>query len=146
MKIYMDVCCLNRPFDNLNNRKIRLENEAILTILERCEKGEWTLVLSEVTYFEILKTPDIDRRNKVLILASIAKKNIKINDKIEKRAKQIEKLKFSSFDALHIACAEFSGADIMLTTDKKILKKYTKLKEKLEIRIENPLKWITEIL
>lgn len=27
--IYMDNCCLNRPFDDLSNDKVRLESEAV---------------------------------------------------------------------------------------------------------------------
>jgi len=49
MKIYLDVCCLNRPFDDSTQDRIRLESEAILTILERCLQGNWSLVISEIT-------------------------------------------------------------------------------------------------
>ena len=31
MKVYMDVCCLNRPFDNQSQDKVRFETEAIIT-------------------------------------------------------------------------------------------------------------------
>jgi hypothetical protein len=37
MKIYMDVCYLYRLFDNLQNRKIRLDAEAVLAILDRSD-------------------------------------------------------------------------------------------------------------
>ena len=30
MKIYLDVCCLCRPFDNHRDTRIRLETEAVL--------------------------------------------------------------------------------------------------------------------
>jgi hypothetical protein len=36
----MDVCCLNRPFDAQTQERIRLESEAVLLILERCERRE----------------------------------------------------------------------------------------------------------
>jgi hypothetical protein len=31
--IYLDVCCLNRPFDDQTQERIRLEAEAVLHIL-----------------------------------------------------------------------------------------------------------------
>ena len=29
MKIYMDVCCLNRPFDDQNQNRVRVVNPVI---------------------------------------------------------------------------------------------------------------------
>ncbi|MCS3918538.1 hypothetical protein M2350_000938 [Candidatus Fervidibacter sacchari] len=49
----MDVCCLNRPFDAQTQERIRLESEALLLILERCERREWDLVVSEAIFWEI---------------------------------------------------------------------------------------------
>jgi len=40
-KIYLDVCCLNRPFDDQTQARIRLEAEAVLIILAQCETGHW---------------------------------------------------------------------------------------------------------
>ena len=40
-RIYLDVCCLNRPFDDQRQDHIRLEAEAVLLILGRCEAREW---------------------------------------------------------------------------------------------------------
>ena len=31
--VYLDVCCLNRPFDDQTQDRIRLESEAVLLIL-----------------------------------------------------------------------------------------------------------------
>ncbi|GAB1538778.1 hypothetical protein NUACC21_14420 [Scytonema sp. NUACC21] len=51
--IYLDVCCLNRPFDDLTQTRICLEAEAILSILQHCERGEWQLVGSEVIDLDV---------------------------------------------------------------------------------------------
>ena len=37
LRIYLDVCCLNRPFDEQTQDRVRLETEAILTILSHCK-------------------------------------------------------------------------------------------------------------
>ena len=34
IKIYLDSCCFNRPFDELSQDRGRLESEAVLTILD----------------------------------------------------------------------------------------------------------------
>ena len=47
MKICLDICCLCRPFDDQRNRKIRLEAEYVLAILERCNR-DWSLVGNDV--------------------------------------------------------------------------------------------------
>jgi hypothetical protein len=49
MKIYLDTCCLNRPFDDQNQPRIRLESEAVTLILEKTHQREWEWVGSEVT-------------------------------------------------------------------------------------------------
>jgi hypothetical protein len=45
--IYLDVCCFNRPFDDQTQERVRLESEAVLLILGRCQRGELQLVGSE---------------------------------------------------------------------------------------------------
>ncbi len=47
-KIYLDTCCLNRPFDDQTQERICLESEAVLAILSRIEKGEWEWIGSDV--------------------------------------------------------------------------------------------------
>ncbi len=42
--IYLDVCCLNRPFDNQIQERIRLETEGIFNILAKFQSGEWQLL------------------------------------------------------------------------------------------------------
>ena len=89
MRIYLDVCCLNRPFDDQRDDRIRLESEAVLIILERC-LNEWRMIGSEVVDYEISKIPDSERREKVGILASLAKEKVILEDEIIERAKEIE--------------------------------------------------------
>ena len=144
MKIYFDVCCLNRPFDDHVQERIRLESEAVITILSRSKT--LTLLTSEIVDFEISKIPDEDRRQKVSLLSSISKTNIIVDREIVARARQLNKMGFKSFDAFHIACAESGQADVLLTTDDDFLKKATSQRKLLKVKIENPLKWLMEDL
>jgi predicted nucleic acid-binding protein len=146
MKIYLDVCCLNRPFDDSTQDRIRLESEAILTILERCLQGNWSLVISEITEAEIDRIPNNDRKQKVRSLLLIHREYRMVDTSIEKRAKEIQKLTVKAYDALHIACAEKSKVDIFLTTDDSLLNKVLRNRHTLKVRLENPLRWLTEVI
>jgi predicted nucleic acid-binding protein len=144
MKIYLDNCCLNRPFDDQSNLRIKLESEAIKVILSLCEQEEWHLISSEVVEFEIQNTPDQARKKELEAINSLAGKCIQINQKIVIRAKEFEDSGIQTFDAMHLACAE-NKADILLTTDDKFLKKSLKINN-LKIKINNPIKWLEEVL
>ena len=44
MKIYLDNCCFNRPFDDQGQIRVRLESEAKLEVQGRIMRGELDLV------------------------------------------------------------------------------------------------------
>ena len=144
-QIYLDVCCLNRPFDDQNQQRIRLESEAVIMIINRCILDEWELITSNALEAEIDRTPDRERVKKIGAVLSIAKKRILINEKIEKRIFDLHKLGFSSYDAAHISSAEQAEVDILLTTDDRLLRKSVRYGNRLKIRLVNPIQWLTNI-
>lgn len=146
MRIYLDVCCLNRPFDDHAQDRVRLESEAVLTILSRGQTERWMLLGSEVVDIEISKIPDDDRRQKVSVLSSMLQSFIVIDEETETRVEELEALSFEPFDALHIACAEKGRADVFLTTDDDLLRKALRNKKVLKVRVENPVRWLMEEL
>ena len=146
MKIYLDVCCLNRPFDDQTQDRVHLESESIITILEHCERKDWLLVSSEVIDFEVARISDINRRQEVYAFLALCRDFIEICQSIEARAKELQKMSFAAYDALHIACAEESAADVFLTTDDSLFKKALQNRENIKIRVANPIMWIAEVL
>ena len=144
MKIYMDNCCLNRPFDDQSNLRVHLEAEAIKTILTLVEQQKWNLVSSKVLKFEISKIMDESRRKKLMAIESLASEIIQINPLIATRANEFERFGMQSFDALHLACSEHH-ADVLLTVDDKFLKKIAGISQ-LNITVYNPLVWLNEVL
>jgi len=143
--IYFDVCCLNRPFDDQSQARIRLEAEAVLMVLARCESGDWEWINSEVIDLEIKQTPDPERRRRVQLLASHAHRRIPVGRPELERAQQFEDWGISGFDAMHLACAEGGGADVFLTTDDKVLDRAATHADQLHVRVENPLIWLREV-
>jgi len=145
-KIYFDTCCLNRPFDDQTQARVRLEAEAVLAILARIENGEWTWVGSEVLMDEIEQTPDIQKLSRAKLLSGFVQENIEIGEKEEQRAKELQNEGFQVFDALHIACAESAEADVFLSTDDRLLKLAKHISRQLHVRVENPLLWVEEMI
>ncbi|MBM3891995.1 MAG: type II toxin-antitoxin system VapC family toxin, partial [Verrucomicrobia bacterium] len=121
-KIYMDVCCLNRPFDDQSQARVHLEAEAVLAILNEIEQGHWTLLAGEVVDLEMDQTPDIARRERVRRVMPIRRQPLRINDAALARAAELEARGFGGTDALHLAAAEQAGADIFLSTDDQLLR------------------------
>lgn len=62
IKIYLDNCMYNRPFDKQTDIKILLEAEAKLKIQEAIHSGEYTLVWSYILDYENQKNPFEERR------------------------------------------------------------------------------------
>src|SRR5437868_4741141 len=122
MRIYLDVCCLNRPFDDLSQNRIRLESEAVRLILGRVESRELEWVRSEAVDLEIANTEDNERRRRVTALMSLATGYIAISESASIRAADLMRFGFRSADALHIACAEAAGAEVLLTTDDRLIR------------------------
>ncbi|MEC4811812.1 MAG: PIN domain-containing protein [Scytonema sp. PMC 1069.18] len=143
-KIYLDVCCLNRPFDDQTQSRIRLEAEAVLEIISRCRTGEWELLSSTALESEIARTPDLSRREQVQEALAIAQRKILVNSEISKRAINLTNYNIKNFDALHIACAE-GNADVFLTTDNRLLSKALSYRNNLNVVVANPMVWWTEV-
>jgi len=145
-KVYLDTCCLNRPFDDQTQMRVRLEAESVLAILTRIENGDWVWIGSEVLKDEIEQTPDAQRLSRVKLLSGFIQESVQIGEKEINRAMKLQKEGFQVFDSLHIACAESAQVDVFLSTDDRLLKLAKRLSKRLNVRIENPLVWVEEII
>jgi predicted nucleic acid-binding protein len=143
-RVYLDACCLNRPFDDQTQDRIRLEAEAVLLILSHAETGNMHWLSSNVLSYELQQIPDRGRRERVLALISAAHETLHVNDNAIARGQQLEALGFDAFDALHLACAEQAQADLFLTTDDRLLSRARRLAEQLHVGVANPLVWLQE--
>jgi len=144
MKIYMDVCCLCRPFDDQLVPRIRYESEAIIAILNRCER-DWDLVWSSAITYEIAKILDYQKKHYVTSFAAKTKTNVLIDKNIKERAAVFMAWGVKALDALHVACAERAGATVLLTTDDTLKNIMTHHSETISIQIINPAQWYEEV-
>ena len=120
-KIYLDTCCLDRLFDPQTQARVRQETEAVNIILSRVNAGSWSWIASGVLEFEIVQNPDLEQRANVEDILRFAYETVLVGTTEIARSDSLELLGFKRFDALHIACAESGGADILLTTDDRML-------------------------
>lgn len=142
VKIYLDVCCLNRPFDDQKQARIRIETEAVLEIVNRCEQGEWTLLSSEALELEVAQTPDSEQREAVEQALELARERLVLSDPVQQRAAELQSLGFQGYDALHMAFAEASDADAFLSTDDRLLRRANRNAETIGVRVMNPVNWL----
>ena len=140
MRIYLDNCCFNRPFDDQSQVKIKLESEAKLFIQARIAANQIHLVWSYIMDYENEYNPFKERRESIKKWKKYAVEDIEETERIIKKAKTIKNLGVKSKDSLHIACAVASKCDYFLTTDVKLI---NKLRNFQELAVINPLSFIS---
>jgi len=111
MKIYLDNCCYNRPFDD----------QTPLVVDKKIE-----LVCS---YMSIFENSDNPNKKHLKIIFDFFKNSTQfVGDaemqRVEEIAKSVAKLNIKNKDALHIASAILSECEYFITTDDIILKRY----------------------
>jgi hypothetical protein len=84
-RIYLDACCLNRPFDAQTQPRIALETQAVLAILSQCQAGTWKLITSTALDEELDQMRDLEKLNNVKTILSIAKIKVLMSSFIEQR-------------------------------------------------------------
>jgi predicted nucleic acid-binding protein len=146
LRVYLDVCCLNRPFDDQRQERIRLEAEAVLLVLGRCEAGAWQWLSSAVVEEEVDNTPSRERRSRVRSMLSGAHSRVALTTAAVTRAKELQAMGFRTYDALRLACAEQATADAFLATDERVLRVATRHTAQLQVRVANPLAWLLEVI
>jgi predicted nucleic acid-binding protein len=126
MRIYLDNCCFNRPFDNQAQVRIRLETEAKLRIQERVVAGEIELAWSYILDYENAANPLEERRAAVGSWRRRSVVDISETPALLHYAESLIALGLRSKDALHVACAVEAGCNYFLTTDDILLRKLAK--------------------
>ncbi|MFY9621654.1 MAG: PIN domain-containing protein [Pyrinomonadaceae bacterium] len=142
LRIYLDVCCLQRSFDDQRQARVHLEAEAVKLILAQVEAGELVWVGSEVIEYEIAQNSDPERALKAMLLAAYAGIRVSAGGDEDARAGELELMGFTGLDALHLACAESAGVAVFLTTDDKLLKRAARFADDIRVQVANPLEWV----
>ena len=122
MKVYLDMCSIQRPLDSQGDTRVATEAQAVLGILRLCELGKVTLVASDALLFEVEKNPHPVRKDYAAAVLSKAGAFTATDHRVEARARRFEAGGMKPLDALHLASAVAADADFFCTCDDRLLK------------------------
>lgn len=142
MRIYLDNCCFNRPFDDQGQTRVRLEAEAKLCIQENIREGALELAWSYIIDSENGEHPVEERRTVITEWKLYATIDIEETAAVLQKADSLVELGLKAKDALHLSCAIAAECRYFLTTDDKILKRG---KDIQEIRVSDPTSFVREM-
>lgn len=142
MRVYLDNCCFNRPYDDQSQLKIQMETQAKLEIQQQIRDEKLELATSYILEAENAVNPY--ERKRIDIQAFMDKYTkafvSEIHDKaVREQAAKIMETGIRLMDACHIACAMLAQCDVFLSTDKRVLKYQSEA-----IRIMNPVMFVME--
>src|SRR5580765_4738016 len=105
MKVYLDMCSIQRPLDTKAQPRIAVEAEAILGVLTLCEGGQVELMTSDTLVFELERNLHPVRKTYALEVLAKATVSIPTDDQIEERARTLQAEGIKPVYALHLASA-----------------------------------------
>ncbi|WP_420455039.1 nucleic acid-binding protein [Rubrivirga sp.] len=123
MRVYLDLCAIQRPFDDQSQPRVRAEAEAVLSVLDLSKAGSVVLVTSGAHVVEIAKCPFPDRRAHVEDVLAVSDVYAMGVPAVLRRAQSYQARGIKRFDAIHLASAVEAGADVFCTTDDALLKR-----------------------
>jgi len=143
LKIYLDNCCYNRPYDDQRQMRIFLETQAKLYIQQLILEKKLKLVCSFVLRYENNENPDISNKDSISRFFLNAADYVGSEDREEVYAKAGELMQqgLRMKDAAHLACAIKAECEYLITTDDKMIKKYTGD----NIKLRTPLTFLDEL-
>lgn len=142
MRVYLDNCCFNRPYDDQSQLRIQMETQAKLEIQQQIRDEKLELATSYILEAENAVNPY--ERKRIDIQAFMDKYTkafiSEIQDKaVREQAAKIMETGIRLMDACHIACAMLAQCGVFLSTDKRVLKYQSEA-----IRIMNPVMFVME--
>jgi len=104
-------------------------------IIDKVEKGEYTILCSEALIYENDKNLDEERKDRIISYLDLAVEFIKIENADILRAHFLNNIGFSDMDSLHIALAEKSNSAYFVTCDDDIIKLYKRNIKDVKVKI-----------
>ncbi len=123
MRIYLDMCCFNRPYDDQTQSRVHLEAEAKLLIQQKVRDGECGLLWSSTLDYECHNNPYEEHRLAIEKWRQVAERIVMATEDVISTARRFAAQGIGNYDALHVASAIVGEADLFVTTDDRLLKK-----------------------
>lgn len=144
MRIYLDLCCLKRPFDGQEQPIVRLQTEAVLTLMA-LPSNQAELIRAPAQALENSLDPVQIRREAVAAWLAIGPMAEIPDDPLKQRMLRLVALGFKSFDAFHLASAELTSAAMFLTVDLPFLRLAQRIADELHVRVSDPIRFLEEL-
>lgn len=144
VKVYLDLCAIQRPLDTPNQVRIVLEAEAVLGTLSLCETGQIELMTSEALLYETEQSPLAIRREHARSVLAQAKTMVRIDEQVRERASEFTEHGIKALDALHLALAEAGDANYFCTCDDRLAQRAKRIPD-LGVNVVSPLELVQEI-
>ncbi len=141
MRVYLDNCCFNRPFDSLSSEIVRMEAEEKLSIQALILIEKLELVWSFILDLANVANPYEPIRNEIATWKKKAVNIIHTDSADVELAESLSRKGVKGKDAVHLACAVTAGVDYFITTDRKLIRRGNSLIE--EMAIVNPIDFLT---
>lgn len=142
LRLYLDMCCYNRPYDDQSQIKVSLEAQAKLHIQKLIQERELELVASYMLRYECSQNPYEMRRKAILEFVdtnTAAYVGLNRKNDVEANAEEIMKTGVKFKDACHVASAILAGCEYFVSTDIRLLKYKTD-----KIKLVGPVEFLTE--
>jgi predicted nucleic acid-binding protein len=143
--VYLDICCLKRPFDDQRSARVEVETAAVAELVARAERGEIHTVRSPAHTFENDRNPREDRRLATAAWLKGASVEVGVTESATTRARELKELGFTPLDALHAAFAEAAGASWLATTDDRLIALGQRHEARLRVKVANPTHLLQEL-
>lgn len=125
MRIYLDNCCYNRPYDDQSQIRISLETQAKLYIQRLVKEKRIELATSYVLNYENSDNPYEMRRNSIAEFVTTETSvyvDVSHHEELAVVVSEIMDTGIKYKDACHVACAIYAGCDFFVSTDVRLLK------------------------
>ena len=142
MRVYLDMCCYNRPYDDQSQLKVAMEAQSKLHIQNLIKDRKLDLIGSYTLDYEVSRNPyEMRRRSIVQFIRDNMKGYVGAEraDVIQPIADEIMLTGVREKDAYHVASAIYARCEYFISTDMRLLKFKTD-----QIKLVTPIEFITE--
>ncbi len=142
MRVYLDMCCYNRPYDDQSQLLVAMETQSKLHIQSLIREGTLDLIGSYTLDYEVSRNPFEMRRKSIVkflhdnIAGYVGPERA---DSITPIADSIMETGVKEKDALHVASAIYAKCDYFISTDKRLLKYQSD-----QIKLVTPIEFVAE--
>jgi len=122
LRVYLDNCCYNRPYDDQEQVKVALETFATITIQTLIRLGAVELAWSYMLDYENQRNESEEQKESIQRWALFAAVDVDESPDVRAVARHVQATGLRPADALHVACAIEAKCDCFITVDKRLLK------------------------